>query len=56
MYKYSGYGTGFNQRGTFLFSTGGFGYNVIIFAFYLSSSIHIDNQKKDVLILSEGPT
>ena len=46
MCKYSGYGIGFNKRGTFLFSTGGFGYNVIIFGIDMSSSVHFDNKKK----------
>ena len=45
-YKYSGYGIGFNKRGTFLFSTGGFGCNVIIFEIDISSSVHFDNKKK----------
>ena len=48
IYKYnsSGYGIGFNKRGTFLFSTGGFGCNVIIFEIDMSSSVHFDNKKK----------
>ena len=56
MCKYSGYGIGFNKRGTFLFSTGGFGYNVIIFGIDMSSSVHIDNKKKVISILGESPT
>ena len=32
-----------------------FGKNVIIFSGDTSSSIHIDNMKKDILILGEGP-
>ena len=56
MYKYSGYGIGFNKRGTFLFSTGGFGYNVIIFGIDMSSSVHFDNKKKVISILGESPT
>ena len=30
--------------------------NVIIFAADLSSSVHVDNKRKDILILGEGPT
>ena len=32
------------------------GKNVIIFGADMSSSVHIDNRNKDILILSEGPT
>ena len=34
----------------------GFGENVIIFGVHMSSSVHVDNKKKDILILGEGPT
>ena len=34
----------------------GFGENVIIFGVDMSSSVHVDNKKKDILILVEGPT
>ena len=30
--------------------------NVIIFGADISSSVHIDNKNKDILILGEGPT
>ena len=30
--------------------------NVIIFGADMSSSVHIDNKNKDILILGEGPT
>ena len=33
-----------------------FGQNVIIFGVDMSSSIHIDNKKKDILVLGRGPT
>ena len=36
--------------------TGGFGKNVIIFEVDVSSSVHVDDKKKDILILGEGPT
>ena len=55
-YGYSGYGIGFDRRGSFLFPGGGFGQNVIIFGADMSSSAHIDNEKKDILILGVGPT
>ena len=32
------------------------GENVIIFKFDMSSSVHIDNKKKDILIIGEGPS
>ena len=49
-YKYSGYGAGFDRKG--FFSLGNeIGRNVIIFEVDMSSSPHIDNKKKDVLIL-----
>ena len=55
-YRYSGYGIGFDRRGSFSFPGGGFGQNVIIFGADMSSSIHIDNKKKDILVLGRGPT
>ena len=55
-YGYSGYGIGFDRRSSFLFPGGGFGQNVLIFGADVSSSIHIDNKKKDILVLGKGPT
>ena len=55
-YKYFGYGIGFDRHETSSFPTGGFGQNVIIFGVDLSSSVHVDNKKKDILILAESPT
>ena len=40
---YSGYGIGFDRRGSFSFPGGGFGENIIIFVVDMSSSIHIEN-------------
>ena len=40
----------------FSFPTGGFGKNAIIFGVDMSSSVHANNKKKDILILGEGPT
>ena len=44
------------MKGTFSFRTVGFGKNVIIFGVDISSSVHVDSMKKDILILGEGPT
>ena len=44
------------MKGIFSFPTGGFGKNVLIFVLDMSSSAHVDNKKKDILILGEGPT
>ena len=55
-YKYSGYGIGFDRRSSFSFPSGGFGQNVLIFGADMSSSAHIDNKKKDILVLGKGPT
>ena len=55
-YKYSGYGIVFDRKGSFSFPGGGFGQHVIIFGADMNSSIHIDNKKKDILILGLGPT
>ena len=55
-YKYSGYGIGFDGRSSFSFPSGGFGQNVLIFGADMSTSIHVDNKKKDILVLGRGPT
>ena len=54
--KYSGYGIGFDRRSKFSFPGGRFGQNVLIFGADMISSIHIDNKKKDILVLGRGPT
>ena len=55
MYKYSGYGIGFDRKGGF--SVGNwFGRNCILFGVDMSSSVHVDNKKKDILIHGEDPT
>ena len=47
----------FGRHETFSFSNGsGFGKNGIIFGGYMSSPVHVDNKKKDILILGKGPT
>ena len=53
-YRYSGYGIGFDRRSSFSFPNGGFGQNVLIFGADMSTSIHIDNKKKDILVLGRG--
>ena len=50
-YKYSGYGIGFDRRSSFSFPSGGSGQNVLIFGADMSSSIHIDNKEKDILVI-----
>ena len=55
-YKNSGYGIRFDRRSSFSFPSGGFGQNVLIFGADMSTSIHIDNKKKDILVLKRAPT
>ena len=55
-YGYCGYGIGFDRRSSFSFPGGRFGQNVLIFGVDMSSSTHIDNKKKDILVLGKGPT
>ena len=54
-YKYSGYGIGFDGKGAFSHLSVGFRNNAMIFGVDMSSSVHVDNKKKDILILGEGP-
>ena len=53
--KYSGYGIGFDRKGKFSVINE-FGRNCTIFGVDMSSSIHVDNKKKHILILGKGPT
>ena len=39
----------------FSLPNGGFGKNVIIFGGDISSSVHSDNKKRNILILGKGP-
>ena len=55
-YGYSGYGTGFDRKSSFSFRGTGFGQNVLIFGVDMSYSAHIDNKKKNILVLGKGPT
>ena len=54
-YKYSGYGTGFDSRGNFLFPDYGFDQNVITFGADMSSYTLFTRQKH-ILVLVEGIT
>ena len=55
-YNYPGYGITFDSRSKFLFTDGSYGKNVVIFRADVSSSVHVYNKKKDILILVERPT
>ena len=56
-YKYSGYGIVFDSHESSSLSNGsGFGKNGLIFGADMSSAVHIDNKKKDILILVKCPT
>ena len=54
-YKYFGYEIGFDRKGEFS-CRNGFGRNLSAFGVDMSSSVHVDNKRKDILILGEGPT
>ena len=54
-YGYSGYGIGFDRETSFSIGNE-IGKNVKIFGVDMSSSLKIDNRKKDILILAIGPT
>ena len=45
-YGYSGYGIGFDRKGSFSFPGGGFGQNVLIFGVDMSFSAHMIIRKK----------
>ena len=52
----SGYSVEFNSRSLFSFPNFDWGNNAIIFWVDNSSSLHIDNKKKYILVLGEGQT
>ena len=54
--KYSGYSKGFDSCSEFSVTDGSVGKNVIIFRVDMSSSVHIDKNKKDILVLGKGTT
>ena len=54
-YGYSGFGIGFDRKGSFSFPSDVFGQNVLIVGVNMSFSAYIDNKKK-ILVLGIGPT
>ena len=55
-YRYSGYGIGFDARSDVDWSDGCKGKNIIIFGADMSSSTHIDDKNKYIIVLGEYPT
>ena len=55
-YVYSGYGIGFNLCWEFSLTDGSVDKNIIIFGVDMSSSVHIGNKRKNILLLVKGPT
>ena len=55
-YKYSGYGIGFDRKGEFSFGSNEFGRNVIIWGVDMSSSVHANNKKNNILVLGKDFT
>lgn len=54
-YVYSGYGTGFDARSAFSFSSGNrFCKYLVIFGVNNSSSVYDGNRNKDILIFGKG--
>ena len=54
-YGYSGYGIGFDTKGSFSIGND-VGKNIIIFGVDMRSAWKIDNRKKDITILGKWPT
>ena len=54
-YGYSGFGIGFDRKGSFSFPSDVFGQNVLIFGVDMTFSAHIDNKEK-ILVLGIGAT
>ena len=50
-YKYSGYCIGFDSKGSYTYTDGGYGKNVIIFRADMINSKHANNRTKNVLVL-----
>ena len=53
-YKYSSYGLGFDSRSEFSLTVGSMDKSVITFGVDMSSSVHIDNKNRDILIFVDG--
>ena len=54
-YLYTGCGIGFDSRSELSLTDGNIDKNVIIFWVDMSSSVHIDNKGKHILVLGKGP-
>ena len=54
-YMYSGYGIRFDSCSEFLFADGSYEKNAIIFGADMSSSVHVNNKGKDILVICEEP-
>ena len=54
-YKYSGYSIGFDSCSEILLTYGSMGRNIISFGANISSSVFVDNENKNILILSAVP-
>ena len=55
-YRYSGYGIGFDRRGSFSFPGGRYGQNVLVFGVDMSFTSHIDNKKRHISIRNRSST
>ena len=55
-YKCSGYGIGFDLRSKFSLRDDSMGKNVTFFGVDMSSYVHTDNKKKNILIPGNGTT
>ena len=55
-YRYSAFGIGFDRRSSFSFPVDEFDQHLLILGVDTSCSVHIDNKKKDILVLGKGPT
>ena len=55
-YGYSGYGIGFDRRGSFSFPGGGYGQNKLIFKVDMSFSARIDHKKRHISIRNRSNT
>ena len=55
-YKYSDCGIRFDSLSEFSLTNGSMSKTFVIFGVDMSSSVHINNKDKDILILAEGPT
>ena len=51
--RYSGYGIGFDRIGVYLLPDGSFGRDVVNVGVDMSSSVHVDNKGKNILILEK---